>query len=187
MFVVHASKKLRDRVREEPDSAATRSTTALGAWYATVLLWKPRVALPVNEATLLPAFVPLAPAATAIDRFPEHLGAARQAHSIDPAFVTAELTATAQHSYAKTANRSVVGIMNELTHLASHARPQAARRAHRPVVLAGPDAVLAALRSAHEPRLRAASLRRGARRGGGALWKPQRQWSCWDATPNETT
>ena len=125
MFVVHARKKLRDRVREEPDAAATRSTTALGAWYATVLLWKPRLALLVNEATLLPAFVPLAPAATAIDRFPEHLGAARQAHSIDPAFVTAELTATAQHSYAKTANRSVVGIMNELTHLASHARPQA--------------------------------------------------------------
>ena len=61
MFVVHATKKLRDRVREEPDSAATRSTTALGAWYATVLFWKPQLALFVNEATLLPVFGYLPP------------------------------------------------------------------------------------------------------------------------------
>lgn len=30
-----------------------------------------------------------------------------------------------QHRLAKTANRSVVGIMNEFTHLASYARPPA--------------------------------------------------------------
>ena len=166
MFVVHARKKLRDRVREELDSAAIRSTTALGAWYATVLLWKPRLALLVNEATLLPAFVPLAPAATAIDRFPEHLGAARQAHSIDPAFVTAELTAMAQHSLAKTANRSVVG----------HARPQA-----RPAELIDlscwlaqtPCSPLFGRHMSPDCELRAFVA---ARRGGGALWKPQRQW-----------
>lgn len=47
----------------EPESSSTvskeplvaepsKSTTALGAWYATVLFWKPNVALFVNEATL---------------------------------------------------------------------------------------------------------------------------------------
>jgi hypothetical protein len=34
----------------------------LGSWYATVLLWKPQVALLVNEKTLLPVLMPLAPA-----------------------------------------------------------------------------------------------------------------------------
>lgn len=125
MFVVHATKKLRDRVREEPDSAATRCTTALGAWYATVLFWKPQIALFVNETTLLPVFVLLAPAATVIDRFPERLGATLRAHFIDPTFITAELAAMTEHRVAKTANRSVVGIMNEFTHMASHARPPA--------------------------------------------------------------
>jgi hypothetical protein len=31
----------------------------LGSWYATVLLWKPQVALLVNEKTLLPVLMPL--------------------------------------------------------------------------------------------------------------------------------
>lgn len=68
LFVVMA-RHLHDRVREEPDSVATRSSNALGAWYATVLFWNQRLALFVNETTLLPVFVPLAPAATVIDRF----------------------------------------------------------------------------------------------------------------------
>ena len=121
MFVVHATKKLRDRVRDDPEPAATRSTTAPGAWYATVLFWRPQLVLFVNETTLLPVFVPLAAAATVIDRFPGRLGATLQARSIDPAFITAELAAITQHHLAKTSNRSVVGIMNDFTHLASYA------------------------------------------------------------------
>lgn len=122
MFVVHATKKLRDRVREQPREPC-EPTTALGSWYATVLFWKPQLALFVNETTLLPVFVPLAPATTVIDRFPKRLGATLQAHSIDPTFINAEIAAMTRHSLAKTANRSVVGIMNEFTHLASYARP----------------------------------------------------------------
>ena len=37
--------------------------------YATVLFWRPQVALFVNEASRLPVFVPLAPAARVVDRF----------------------------------------------------------------------------------------------------------------------
>ena len=50
------------RPSTRPDSE--QSTTLLGEWYATALLWKPQVALLVNETTLLPALMPLAPAAT---------------------------------------------------------------------------------------------------------------------------
>lgn len=83
---------------------------------------KTLLALFVNEATLLPGFVPLAPAATVIDRFPERLEVTLQAHSIDPTFINAEMAAIREHRLAKAANRSVVGIMNEFAHLPSYAR-----------------------------------------------------------------
>jgi hypothetical protein len=50
-----------------------RPTTALGNWYATVVFWKPQGALFVNERTLTPIVVPLAPAISVTDRFPAHL------------------------------------------------------------------------------------------------------------------
>ncbi len=59
--------------------------------------------------------VPLAPARTLAERFPEHLEAVLDALGIDPRFVAAEVAATVAARWAKTANRSVVGIMNELT------------------------------------------------------------------------
>ena len=54
-------------------SEVEQSSTALGSWYATALFWKPQVALFVNESTLVPVLMPLAPAATVIDRFPAAL------------------------------------------------------------------------------------------------------------------
>ncbi len=70
MFTVHATKKLLDRLKVRPKPAPADATTQLGSWYATALFWKPQVVLFVNETTLLPILVPLAPAATVIERFP---------------------------------------------------------------------------------------------------------------------
>lgn len=72
----------------------------------------------MNEATLLPALVPLAPAKSLAERFPEHLETVLNALGTDPRFVAAEVAATVDARWAKTANRSVVGIMNEFTFLA---------------------------------------------------------------------
>jgi hypothetical protein len=44
------------------------STMALGDWYATALSWRPQVALFVNEATLLPVLMPMAPAGIVMGR-----------------------------------------------------------------------------------------------------------------------
>jgi hypothetical protein len=93
-------------------------STALGNWYATALFWKPQVALFVNEATLVPVLVPLAPAKSVAERFPAHLEAVLNALGTDPRFVAAEVTATVDARWAKTANRSVVGIINEFSYLA---------------------------------------------------------------------
>ena len=76
-FTIHATKKLLDRVKQpvvDPLDAATE----LGNWYATALFWKPQVALLVNERTLLPVFMPLAPATTLAQRFPDELRRGRR-------------------------------------------------------------------------------------------------------------
>ena len=62
VYTIHAPKKLLDRVKQPVVGPVIEPTTALGNWYATVLLWKPQAALLVNERTLVPALVPLAPA-----------------------------------------------------------------------------------------------------------------------------
>ena len=62
--------------------------------------------------------MPLAPAKTVAERFPEHLEAVLNALGTDPRFVAAEVAASTGARWAKTANRSVVGIMNEFTYLA---------------------------------------------------------------------
>jgi hypothetical protein len=94
-----------------------QSTTAMGDWYATVLFWKPQVALFVSESTLLPVLMPLAPAATLIDRFPAALATLLEAHDVQRTFIEHEIANMSDHCLTTTANRSVVGIMNEFTYL----------------------------------------------------------------------
>ena len=118
MLVVHATKKLRDRVKAIPVQSSETSTTRLGDWHATAIFWRPQVCLFVNELTLLPVLLPLAPAATLAERFPAALGAVLAAHNADAGFISAELAEMRQLRLAKTANRSVVGMMNEFTFLA---------------------------------------------------------------------
>ena len=102
-----------DRVKEPTAALVEVSTTALGNWYATALFWKPQVALFTNELTLVPVLVPLAPAATVIDRFPALMENVLRAHGLSDSFVEDELAEMTAHRVAKTENRSVVGVMNE--------------------------------------------------------------------------
>lgn len=90
----------------------------VGNWYATVLFWKPQVALLVNEKTLLPVLMPLAPATDLAARFPEHLAGVLVAHGVPEQFINHELAQMNEVRYAKTSNRSVVGIMNQFSYQA---------------------------------------------------------------------
>lgn len=112
MFKLYCTKKLLDRIKPEI-AAPGQSDTALGNWYATVLFWKPQVALLVSERTLLPVLMPLAPAATLARRFPAQLALVLKEHSAPSEFIAQELWRMGRVQYAKTANRSVVGILNE--------------------------------------------------------------------------
>lgn len=118
VFTIHATKKLLDRVNQPVQPSVEEPSTALGNWYATAMFWKPQVALLVNERSLLPVFMALAPAATLLDRFPEQFGMVLEGLGVPTGFVVEEVAAMAAGSYAKTANRSVIGSMNDFAFLA---------------------------------------------------------------------
>jgi len=115
---VRATKKLLDRIGPPSLGEGEQSTTVMGQWYATALFWKPQVALFVNEPTLLPVLMPLAPAATLLARFPQQAAAVLAGHGTPDAVIDEEQRQMRDRRLAKTANRSVVGIMNEFTYLA---------------------------------------------------------------------
>jgi hypothetical protein len=124
MVVVHGTRKFLERVGE-PDQAADVSTNRLGPWYATVLFWRPQVALFVNEQTLLPALVRFAPAAGVVSRFRSVLTDLLFAHGCSTSFVRTEIGEMQEHLLDRTRNRSVLGVMNEFAYLAEVYREQA--------------------------------------------------------------
>ena len=118
MYTLRCTKKLLDRIGLPVESLLPSPTTILGDWYATVLFWRPQVALLVNERTLLPVLMPYAPAATLISRIPDEVASILDRHRLDQSVIARELSAMSEVSVAKTANRSIVGTMNEFAFLA---------------------------------------------------------------------
>jgi hypothetical protein len=119
VFSIQATRKLLDRVKQPVEPPVSAPTTALGNWYAKPLFWRPHVVILVNERTLFPVLMPLAPATTLMARVPgavwEHL--VRHGTPLD--FIEAEMTAMSDGRFAKTTNRSVVGSMNDLSRMAN--------------------------------------------------------------------
>lgn len=95
----------------------------LGQWYATDLRWRPQVALLVNETTLLPVLMPLAPSATLPGRAAEEIATVLAAHGAPDPIIDTEREQMREWRVGPTANRSVVGIMNEFAALADAGRP----------------------------------------------------------------
>jgi len=118
VLIVRATAKLLKLVDRPTTGDGERGTTLLGQWYATALFWRPRVALLVNELTLLPVLMPLAPAATLQVRVADHVAAALRAHRAPQTFIDAEAGHMRDCRLGSTANRSVVGVMVEFTRLA---------------------------------------------------------------------
>ena len=94
------------------------STTVLGAWYATVLRWRRPAALLVNELTLLPLVMPLAPVKMLLARFPDAVAELLSAHRVPAQLVEFERAQALEHRLAATASRRLVGVMNEFAYLA---------------------------------------------------------------------
>ena len=122
MIVIHGTRAFRDRVPGPAVTPGETSTTVLGAWYASVLRWRRPAALFVNERTLLPLVMPLAPARTLLTRFPDALAELLSAHRVPAPLIDSEDAEARDQRLAPTANRSLVGVMNEFAFLADHDR-----------------------------------------------------------------
>lgn len=118
VLVVHGTKKFRDRVGGMTDQPG-EATSVLGRWYATTLPWRPQVALFVHDTTLLPVLLLLAPASAVLSRFPDRLAQILELHGVARPVVDRQIAALDQHCLTSTANRSLVGVMNEFTFLAN--------------------------------------------------------------------
>jgi hypothetical protein len=118
VLIVRATNKLLQHVGPPTLQEGEQSTTLFGQWYATALFWKPQIALLVNEPTLLPVLMPLAPAATWPARIGQQVATVLAAHATPTTVIDQELWHIRDCRLAKTTNRSVVGIMNEFTYLA---------------------------------------------------------------------
>ncbi|WP_127499913.1 DUF6933 domain-containing protein [Actinoplanes solisilvae] len=119
MLIVRATKKLRQRLGRATPYDGEASTTLLGEWYATLLPWRPQqLILLVNEETVLPVLMPLAPGATVPARIGPEIAAALATHQAPTAVGDDELRQMRDCRFGPTANRSVVGIMNEFGYLA---------------------------------------------------------------------
>jgi len=114
VYTIHGTKKLLARVKKPVMPAVEHPTTALGNWYATAIFWRPQVALLVNEVTLFPVLLPLAPATSIAARFPDALESILKVLGVSAAFIASERWAMSEASFSKTANRSVLGVMNRL-------------------------------------------------------------------------
>ena len=121
MMVVRGTKKFLDRLGRPKPTEAT-SSGRLGDWYANVWFCRPQVALFVNEVTLLPVLVPLAPASSVIARFPAAFAQVAARIGVEAAVVDDEVAEMATWTLAKFASRSVLGVMNEFAHLADNYR-----------------------------------------------------------------
>ena len=124
VYVVHATKALIDKVGLTDPAAVVESTSLLGPWYATIAKGRPQLALFVNEATLLPVLMPLAPSRSLNRRFPEALARVLATHGVDQAVIDAELEAMEYDVTRKTSSRSMAGMLVEFTFLARHALDQ---------------------------------------------------------------
>ncbi len=114
MYTIHGTRKLLDRVKQPVMPVVEHPSTALGNWYATAIFWRPQAAFLVNETTLFPVLLPLAPATSIAARFPDALESILDALGVGAAFIASERWAMSEASFSKTANRSVLGVMNRL-------------------------------------------------------------------------
>jgi hypothetical protein len=115
VYTIRGTQKLLNRLGVRALSDRHSSTTALGDWYCKLVRVGPRqLALFTSDRSLLCVVVPARGLKTDInDRLSEGLGAVLRALSVAPAAISRELHEMREYEVAGTANRSVLGSMND--------------------------------------------------------------------------
>lgn len=119
MLILRGTAKLRGRRIGPAAETGEVSTTALGDWFGTPLsFWRPRIVLLVNSRTFLPVALHLAPARTFADRLPEAITTVLRHHGVDEETLAGERDAMREVRVAPTNDRSVLGVVNDLSRFA---------------------------------------------------------------------
>lgn len=115
VFVLRCTQKLLDRLNATPVPEAAPSDTVLGDWYANLIrVGRIQVVLAVSERSLLPVVVPARDGRTLVQRLGEALEPMLIAVGIPADDAVAERGAMQHWAAGKTANRRVLGSLNDL-------------------------------------------------------------------------
>jgi hypothetical protein len=115
MFTIRCTQKLLARLGSAPVTIITTPDTVLGDWYANLIrVGRMQVVLAVSERTLFPLVVPAKASRTLVPRLIEALGEQLLSIGVPQEDVQAELQAMQSSAIAKTANRRVLGSLNDL-------------------------------------------------------------------------
>jgi hypothetical protein len=118
MLVLRCTRKLLGRLHASPDPVDAPSTTVLGDWYATILMVRPaHLVLLVNERSRLPIVLPARELSTLLERIPDAVADTLSDLGVESHAIEREREEMRNIVCAPTANRSVVGAMNEFVFL----------------------------------------------------------------------
>ena len=114
MYSICCTRKLLDRGTPQPGAVTTEPTTVLGNWYANLVISRPQhLVVCISERTLLPVIVP----AKDIQRLPDRIAAAvaeiLTEIGIAKEDVDAEISEIQTANFSKTANRRLLGSLND--------------------------------------------------------------------------
>jgi hypothetical protein len=114
LTALRCTRRLLDRMRATPVETVPAATNALGHWYATLVTHR-RVNLvhAISERSLLSIVLPAAPFNSLTERFPFALAELLRALGAPQERIAAEIAATVPMSVAATANRKVLGCLNQ--------------------------------------------------------------------------
>ncbi len=118
MLVLRCARKLLGRLHASPEPVDAACTTVLGDWYATILMVRPaHLGLLLNERSRLPIVLPARELSTLLERIPGAVADTLSALGVESQAIERERAEMRNIVCAPTANRSVVGAMNEFVFL----------------------------------------------------------------------
>ncbi|GAC1494954.1 MAG: hypothetical protein NVS1B5_20240 [Gemmatimonadaceae bacterium] len=121
MLAIRCTKKLLDRMQVDPDPNPPTCSTVLGDWYANLLrVSKQQFILCVSEKTLLPVLLPAVAAKLLPRRLPEAAFDVLKRLGIPGSAIDREMREMQDAVVARTASRSVLGMMNDFAFAAPY-------------------------------------------------------------------
>lgn len=120
MILLRCTRKLCERLKQVDILPASPSTTVLGDWYCNLVYFgRTQVILCASEKTLLPILIPARDAPSFPTRLKEALAVTLAAFSIHQDAIQLELNQMNEYQIAPTANRRVLGSLNDFERMSS--------------------------------------------------------------------